>query len=502
MSGEDKDYDGELHLRKNLVLVSSKQEHHDHENEKVLSYIAAGLPEYSDLKNDIDKLPERMEHKAHLIQRYADALDRYTQLGYFNIENDIRRALKEYQVPEAKIDGLISELSGGQKRMIELVKVQRSKSQLALIDEPTNHMDYVAKASFIKWMKQTDSAVVVISHDRDVLAEVDRIIEIRDGQAYTFKGNYANYLAENTVNVSSQLNEYQITKQRIENLKNDVVRFRRLKEKARTPNTISQFKRLEKNAINDLAELQAKDKPSFWIDKVSASGMKSKVVDAYAEHKARNISIRTKTSDTRSSNKLIAVQDLALGYQDILFKNVSFQLREGDRIEIRGRNGVGKTTLVQALLAKANHTEPKSTQFDGEIELDSSVRIGVYEQELSQEYIQGTLSNIIEQTYRDKDLHISDEKIKKLMSEYLFDPFTDFDKPVSKLSGGQKARLQLISMLAGEPNVLVLDEPTNHLDLPSIEELEDALNKYSGAIIFISHDSYFTKNLNAKVLKI
>ncbi len=502
LSGEDKDYDGKLQIRKNLVLVSSRQEHHEHEDEKVIDYIAAGLPEFSDLKHKIDSLPDKMEHKPHLMQQYSDALERFTQQGYFNIENDIVRALEEYQVPSAKIDGKISELSGGQKRMIELVKVQRSKSQLALIDEPTNHMDYVAKASFITWMKQTSSAVVVITHDRDVLAAVDRIIEIRDGQAYTFKGNYEHYLAENTVTVTSQLNEYQITKQRIENLTNDVVRFRRLKEKARNPRTISQFKRLENTAVKDLAELKAKDKPSFWIDKESASGMKNKVIDAYAEHKTKNIAIKTRTGDSRSSVKLIGVQDLALGFDSILFENVSFQLREGDRIEIRGRNGVGKTTLVQALLASADHSKPKSNQYDGEIEIDSSVRIGVYEQELAHEYMRGTLSNTIEKTYLDKDLPINDQKIKKLMSEYLFDPFADFDKPVANLSGGQKARLQLISMLAGEPNVLILDEPTNHLDLPSIEELEDALNHYSGAIIFISHDSYFTENLKAKVIKI
>jgi ATP-binding cassette subfamily F protein 3 len=502
LSGEDTDFDGNVHIKKHLVLVSSKQEHHDHEEEKVIDYIAAGLPEYTVLKHKMDTLPAKMEEKPHLIQVYSDALDRFTQLGYFNVESDIEQALEAYQVPGEKINGKIEELSGGQKRMVELVKVQRSKSQMALIDEPTNHMDYVAKASFIDWMKQVNSTLVVITHDRDVLAEVDRIIEVRDGQAYTFKGNYDDYLKENTIQVTSQLNEYQVTKQRLENLKEAVVRFRRLKDKARNPKTVSQFKRLENNAIDELAALEELDKPSFWIDKESASNMKSKVTDAYDEHKARNITIRTKKSDSKSSIKLIDIHKLSLGYESPLFENTSFQLREGDRLEIRGRNGVGKTTLIKAILASASGDKIPSTIYGGEIILDKAIKIGVYEQELAHEYLKGTLSSAIEKTYRDKDLKINDEKIKQLMNDYLFDPHADFDKPVTSLSGGQKARLQLVSMLAGEPNVLVLDEPTNHLDLPSIEELEDALNQYQGAIIFISHDSYFTKNLGATVVNI
>jgi ATP-binding cassette subfamily F protein 3 len=502
LSGDDTDFDGKVHLKKNLVLVSSRQEHHDHEDEKVIEYIADGLPEYASLKHKIDSIPAQMDEKPHLMQVYSDALDRFTQLGYFNVESDIEQALEAYQVPKSKIHGKISELSGGQKRMVELVKVQRSKSQMALIDEPTNHMDYVAKASFIDWMKQTTSTIIVITHDRDVLAQVDRIIEVRDGQAYTFKGNYDDYLKENTIQVTSQLNEYQINKQRLENLKESVIRFRRLKEKARNPKTTAQFKRLENNAVDELAKLEELDKPSFWIDKESASNMKTKVTDAYDEHKARNITIRTKKSDSKSSIKLIDVDSLALGYDDVLFENVSFQLREGDRLEIRGRNGVGKTTLVQAILATASGSDIKSTVYSGTIDLEQTINIGVYEQELGQAYMHGTLASAIEKTYRDKDIKINDEKIKQLMNDYLFDPHADFDKPVTALSGGQKARLQLVSMLASNPNVLVLDEPTNHLDLPSIEELEDALNRYQGAILFISHDSYFTKNLKASVLNI
>lgn len=503
LAGVDTDYDGKIDFKKGLVMVSSRQEHHDFEDQKVIDYVAHDLPEYSKLKHIIDTYPETMEGKNHLINEYSEALERFTQMDYFNVEEDIEQALDVYQVPKEKIYGKISELSGGQKRMIELVKVQRAQADLALIDEPTNHMDYVAKASFIDWMKRTKDTVVVITHDRDVLGEVDRIIEIRDGKAYVFNGNYDAYLKQNTMQVSSQLNEYQITKQRIKNLKDAVIRFRRLKERARDPGTISQFKRLEQEATKELATLEAQEKPTFWIDKDSAQGVKSKISDAYSEHKTKNIRINTQTKKSRSNLKLIDVHKLSLGYTDMpLFKDMTFDLREGERIEVKGRNGVGKTTLVQAILSLAKNEPVSSKVFDGHIDLDKSINIGVYEQELPHSYMDISLTEAIDRSYREKDLNVTDQQIMQLMGDYLFNPHSDGDKPVSKLSGGQKARLQLISMLAGRPNVLILDEPTNHLDLPSIEELEMALNNYHGIIIYISHDSYFTQKIGGKVVSI
>ena len=499
---EDVDFDGEVQFKKGLIVVSSRQEHHQFEDMKVIDYVAYDLPNYAKLKRIIDTYPEKMEGKNHLIQEYADALDHFTQLGYFEVEGEIAWALESYQVPAEKIDGTIAQLSGGQKRLVELVKVQRSKADLALIDEPTNHMDYVAKRSFLDWLKKTGDAVVAVTHDRDLLSQVDRIIEIRDGKAFVFKGDYNHYLAENSVRISSELNEYQVTKQRVKKLEDSIVRFRRLKERARDPDTIAQFKRLEKDAQIEADELKNQGKPSFWIDKESTSQLKPKISQAYDEHKTRNITIRAKTADSRSFRKLISVRDLSLGYDEPLFNGLTFDLREGERLEIRGRNGVGKTTLVQSIIASALDTTSQAHVFDGSIELDNAIRIGEYKQELSQDLMQYTLAEAIEQVYRKKDLDITDQRVKQLMSEYLFDIAADADKPLSVLSGGQKARLQLIGMLAGEPNVLILDEPTNHLDLPSIEELESALAKYFGVIIYISHDSYFTKHIGGQVIQI
>lgn len=503
MTGLDKDFDGEISLGKNIVMISSRQEHHGFEENTVLEYILGDLPEYAKLKHIIETYPAHMGESEKRMQDYSDALERFGTLGYYEIENDVEHALSDYQLEIDINSKKIGELSGGQKRMVELVKVQRARADLALIDEPTNHMDYIAKASFVGWLKSADEAVVVITHDRDVLGVVDRIVEIRDGKAYSFKGNYNDYLKSNTQNITSQVNEFENTQRRITNLKADVVRFRRMKERSRDPGTIHRFKSLEQRAVKELAELSETEKPTFWIDRESAEDLGTKMAESYSEHKARNIKVRTKQKVDKSERVLIKVDNLSLGYgESPLFAPVNFELRVGGKIELKGRNGAGKTTLVQTILSTVAGEKPTPTIFSGHIEDEKNLKIGVYEQEIDSKYLSMTLNDAIEQIHLEKDLSITGEKIKQLLSDYLFNPHADGVMPLSKLSGGQKARFQLINMLAGDPQILILDEPTNHLDLPSIEELEDALSQYHGAVIYISHDSFFTKNLGGEVIEV
>ena len=502
LTGDDTDYAGNVEYKKGLVVISSRQEHHGYEHLPVLAYILDDLPDYASLKHILDTYPATMGDNMKKLHRYSEALERFNVLGYFMVEEEIIRSLSAYQLNDTQINGKLSELSGGQKRFVELVKVQHARADLALIDEPTNHMDYVAKEVFLEWFKAAREAVVVITHDRDVLRAVDRIIEIRDGQAYNFPGNYDDYLRINANKVTSAVNEYSVTQRRISNLKEDVIRFRRLKEKSRDPGTIQRFKSLEIRAAKELQELSGKDKPSFWIDRESVGQLNTKMGDAYEEHKSRNIKVRTKVGGTASNRLLVEVTKLSLGYQEPLFSDISFSLREAERLRLHGRNGAGKSTLVRAILAKANGSVPVSQLYAGHIAVEPEIKFGVYEQEIDEKYLPMTLHNAIEQACRDKGLIISDQKIKQFLSDYLFNPATDGDVPIERLSGGQKARFQLIQMLADDPHVLILDEPTNHLDLPSIEELEDALKQYHGAILYISHDSYFVNNLGGEQLLI
>ncbi len=503
MTGEDSDYDGNVRLKRGAILIGSRQEHHGYEELSVLEYILDDLPEYTKLKHILDTYPTTMGESNRKMHIYSDALERFSQLGYFEVEAEIIEALSAYQVVEDKATGPLKNLSGGQKRMVELVKVQRARAHLALIDEPTNHMDYVAKKAFLKWFKSAREAIVVITHDRDVLQAVDRIIEIRDEQAFSYPGNYDDYLRVNAVKITSEVNQYSMVQRRIANLKDNVIRFRRLKEKSRDPGTIARFKSLEQKAAKELAELEKTEMPTFWIDRDSVEELSDKMGAAYQKHKAKNIKVGAKSAESETSRLLVEVQKVSLGYDDVpLFSDISFSLREGDRIRLHGRNGAGKSTLVKAIIAKVQDKQLESTLFAGTILCERELNIGVYEQEIDEKYLSMTLGGAIEQAFMAKDVPIGDQKIKQLLGDYLFNPATDADVPMQRLSGGQKARFQLMNMLAGDPHILVLDEPTNHLDLPSIEELENALETYHGAVIYISHDSYFARNVGGDTILI
>lgn len=496
LAGNDQDYTGEVIYRRGVTVVSTAQEHHGDEDTTVLQYVLAGLPEYSHLSHIMETYPETMGTNMRKINEYTEALERFEQKGFYQIESVIEQELEKFQLAHVAHRPLRT-LSGGQKRLVEVVKVMHADAHLALLDEPTNHMDYVAKKQFIDWLEAAREAMLIVTHDRDVLKQVDRIIEIKDGGCQSFKGNYDAYLKQNAVHTGTAMNEFELIEKRMANLKIKVADYQRLKEKSRNPATIQKFKRLENQARAELAELEQKEKPSFWIDKDSVEGLNYKVAGQYEKFKARNIRLNLKDGSMRSQRKLVEARNLALGYGDtILFEGVTIDLREGEALELRGRNGAGKTTLIKTLLG-----DKTVMRFDGELALDANVTVGIYEQEVSDVYFQLPLVDAIERMYLDRGLTISGTKTRQLLADYLFTE-SDGRIPIAKLSGGQKARFQLISMLANNPQLLILDEPTNHLDLPSIEELEIALEKYSGAILYVSHDQYFREAIGGAVVQI
>jgi ATPase subunit of ABC transporter with duplicated ATPase domains len=500
LAGEDKDFQGEMQLGKGVHMVATRQEHHGFEDMPVLEYILQDLPKYSKLKHILDNHPLIMGDKMHLINEYSDALEQFDSLGYYTIENEVEKVLDSFQLGH-RVNEKLGDLSGGQKRLIEVAKVMLSNAQLALIDEPTNHMDYVAKEKFLNWMSSASDAMLVISHDRDVLDKVDRILEVKDQKILSYKGNYADYLRQNSSSTGSMMNEYELVQRRIVNLKAKVLEYQRFKEKSRSGSTIQRFKRLEQQSRDELAKLEKAEKPTFWVDRESVQDMGLKTGEQYQKYKAKNIKLHGVTGEEGYSRLLVNISDLSLGYDQPLFEHISFQIREGEVVEVRGRNGAGKTTLVKTMLSTVNDVPFSAKVFGGVIDVDKKIRVGVYEQETRSDMLEKTLSEAIEHIFLSRGLKVGDTKVRQLMADYLFTA-GDANIPVKQLSGGQKARLQLIDMLADSPSLLVLDEPTNHLDLPSIEELEQALQNYTGAILYISHDTHFRKQLGGEVVQI
>lgn len=498
--GRDQDFSGEVIFRKGSVIASTQQEYSSVGEQTVLDFILNDLPEYAHLSKLLRELPEKMGENMELIEKYTDALNRFQEKNFHFIEDKIKAELRDFGLGGFE-NRQMKTLSGGQKRLVDTIKIIHSKADLALVDEPTNFMDSHAKNRFLNWMKNSNEAVLVITHDRDVLSKVDRIIEIRDGKTYIFKGNYDDYLQANMFSTTNQIQDFESIQRRIANLKDKVREYQRMKEKARDPSTIQRFKRLENKSREELANLEEIEKPSFWIDQSNVENLGFKAAKSYRKFKAKNVKIGIKNEETRSVRSLVWAENLALGYGSledalenkngakILFENVNFNLKVGGIVEIFGRNGVGKTSLIKTIFGAENE---KAEIYDGKTFLDETARVGIYSQEISSDFFEMNLKDAIEKIYLDQNISITEEKIYRILHQYLFST-EDFETPIRELSGGQKARFQLIKMLSNEPQILILDEPTSHLDLPSIEELERALKNYSGAIIFVSHDDYFRK---------
>lgn len=265
LAGIDTEFEGSLEKKRGLHMIATRQEHHDIGDVTAVEYILTNLPYYAELKDIIDTYPLVMGDDMRKIHTYSNALEQFGDLNYYDIEDRVLQALSKYQIDEQKAHLPMQSLSGGQKRFVELLLVQFSQPDLALIDEPTNHMDYIAKAAFIEWLNDAKHGCLVITHDRDVLAKVDRIIEIKDKKAVSYKGNYEAYLKQNTTSTTNQLQNYEIALKTMDNLKSQIAyaiaRAPGYAGKSANNPFIVMRDRLQKQ----LKEVEAKNpKPSFW----------------------------------------------------------------------------------------------------------------------------------------------------------------------------------------------------------------------------------------------
>lgn len=499
LAGLDNDYYGKVIMRRGTVLAFTAQEHHGLGDQTVVEYILNNLPDYTRLKHIVDTYPDTMGEDMGKIQAYTNALMRFGDLDYYNVEDKALRALEAYQIDVDKALLPMKLLSGGQKRFVELVRIELSNVDLALVDEPTNHMDYFAKDAFIDWFKSVKHGVLVVTHDRDVLEHVDRIIDISNCKAISYNGNYRAYLKQNAASVATGMHSYEIGKKTLENLHKQILWARARKPGWHGKGEKNPYDVMERRLQKQYDKLNEElEKPNFWIDRESADTLHKKVQTNYEKYKARNIHIKKVDLD-EGARELLRVEDIQLGYDGKpLFAPLSFSLQHGERIRLVGRNGAGKTTLINAIKNVAAGVKP-TTLLGGKVVTPPKLRINSYEQEMNEDMLDQTLTDAVEKMYYDQGISIGPEQIARVLGNYLFN-YEDNEMLVRDLSGGQKARLQIIQMLANKPNLLILDEPTNHLDLPSIEELENALRDYNGAILYVSHDSYFVKNLGGEEL--
>jgi ATP-binding cassette subfamily F protein 3 len=382
------------------------------------------------------------------------------------VDKTVRSLLVGLGFEESQWNRNVSGLSGGELTRLSLGKTLSEKSDLLLLDEPTNHLDLFSIDWLINYLKNYKGAMVIVSHDRTFLKELcNKYWEINNSKIWEFKGTYKEYIQSREIYINSVNSRKQNLQKEIERLEKMIERYRSWATEKMVRQAVIRERKLEE-LKNELEEIQNIE-----------------------EEKGIDVKI---PQPTKTGYKVVEVKDLSFSYnkEQKLLENISFELYEGEKLAILGKNGCGKSTLLKLLIGELENHE-------GSIEWGYNIKIGYLDQvisNLSQEY------DVLNETWElVKDW--KDFEVRKYLGRFGFYSSEVFKK-VSELSGGELTRLALAKILLEKPNVLILDEPTNHLDILTIESLEQALKEYTGAIIFVSHDQSFIENISNKFLLI
>ena len=459
ITGEEQPDSGDI-VSVNGLKIGLLQQHVDFSpDETVHTAALSAFKEIHDIEAEMRILEKRMEsdHSDEVLDRYAELQLAFEHADGFTYAARAESILMGMGFQKDVWSQSASTLSGGQKNRLGMVRLLLSGSDILLLDEPTNHLDVKAVEWLENFLHDFDRGYVVISHDRYFLDRTtDRIIEIENGRASTYKGNYSKFIVERELRREQQRREYENQQSMIAKTQEFI---RRNLEGQKTKQAKSRRNMLERLERVD-AVASEKHGGNFGLKKVERTG-----------------------------NNVLTVDDLSIGFEEkVLASNLNFSLLRGEVLGIIGGNGTGKTTLLRTLLGE--HRE-----LAGKVHWGTKTDIGYYTQNLE------TLeprNEVIQELRRVAPLADSGE-LRGFLSRFLFFG-EDVFKRVGDLSGGEKGRLALAKLIYSRKNVLILDEPTNHLDIPSREALEAALDEYDGTILTVSHDRFFLDKIATQIL--
>jgi len=397
-----------------------------------------------------------------LTERFTRLSDEYRLLGGYEYRSRIAGMLKKMGFPEEMFTLPVKSLSGGQKTTLSLVGILLREPSVLILDEPTNHLDIESLRWLEGYLAGINSTLIVISHDRYFLDKVTtHTLDIENTHATLYKGNY-------TVFAEKKEKDREIYRRHWENQQKEIARQEAFIEQQRRWNR-------EKNIIAAESRLKALERMEKLDAPESApAGINFSFGEAI-----------------RSGNDVLSVRSLSKAYgEKRLFEDLSFEVNRLDRFFILGRNGCGKSTLLKILAEKLYADR-------GEFSFGSNVKLGYYDQEYQGLNPDNTVLDELWDEYEEKSM----TEIRSVLALFRFLE-DDVFKKVSVLSGGEKARLTLAKLMLSKVNLLLLDEPTNHLDIASRETLEDAISKFGGTVIAVSHDRYFISKLATRILHV
>ena len=396
-------------------------------------------------------------------------MNSYTRLTHeFELENgyayksELMGVLKGLGFTEEDFNKQIETLSGGQKTRVALGKLLISKPDILLLDEPTNHLDMESISWLETYLLNYPGAVFIVSHDRYFLDKVvTKVIEIDAGQVRMYSGNYSAYAEKKAQLRDAQYKAYLTQQREIKHQEAVIVRLKSFNREKSIRRAESREKMLGK--------IQRIEKPAEVQSQMRLS-LEPRVI---------------------SGNDVLTVEELSKSFpEQTLFTDISFQIKRGERVALIGNNGTGKTTMLKIL----NDLIPADS---GTFTLGSKVQIGYYDQEHHVLHPEKTIFEEISDAYPT----LTETEIRNMLAAFLFTN-DDVFKLISSLSGGERGRVSLAKLMLSEANFLILDEPTNHLDIASKEILEEALNSYTGTVLYVSHDRYFINQTATRILEL
>jgi len=397
-----------------------------------------------------------------VLARYGKLMEEYERLGGYEVDFKIEKICNGMNIGDGMRGSLFKLLSGGEKTRINLARILLRDCDILLLDEPTNHLDLASLSWLENFIREFSGTIVVISHDRVFLDNVvSRIIELDDGVANFYSGNYSFYVEEKERRRQTQAEQYKQQQRKIEQLETAIKR-QRVWADINPSNT-----GLSKRII-------AFEKRIEQMDKVEKPATSKKITEDF-------------NSGGYAAKEVVSLDSVCKGYgSNVLLDSVSLSISRNDRIALIGANGCGKTTLLRLILGE----EPNDS---GEIKVSSNIKIAY----MSQIILFDDENATVLDTLRDAT-PLPEEKIRSILARFRFRA-PDVLKKVANLSGGEKSRLKLCLLMQNKANFLILDEPTNHLDIESREWIEDAVSDFDGTMLFISHDRYFLNKFASKI---
>ena len=418
-----------------------------------------------DMEDKIRSLEQEMKYVAG--DKLESLMNSYTRLTHqFELENgyayksEIVGVLKGLGFEEEDYGKQIENLSGGQKTRVALGKLLISKPDILLLDEPTNHLDMESIAWLETYLLNYPGAVFIVSHDRYFLDKVvTKIVEIEAAQMRMYEGNYSAYALKKAQLRDAQYKAY-LNQQR------EIKHQEAVITKLRSFNREKSIKRAE-SRVKMLDKIQRIEKP-IEIDNQMRISLEPRFI---------------------SGNDVLTVEGLSKAFPgQTLFTDINFEIKRGERVALIGNNGTGKTTILKILNGIVDADA-------GRFALGSKVQIGYYDQEHHVLHMEKTIFQEISDTYPT----LTETEIRNMLAAFLFTG-DDVFKLIFSLSGGERGRVSLAKLMLSEANFLILDEPTNHLDIASKEILEEALNSYTGTVLYVSHDRYFINQTATRIM--